>query len=211
MATTNAATGGTLASRPSASRKLLTMKAGKAAAAITVNGDALEDSFPGAVQTVQASGSPEETAADVAVPTTEPIPASTDAPAPSGPVVRPASTWAEEDERAFQAMAARRKAAGYQRRGRDVGAQVLRAGTIAPNPGTVAAIIVSLVAERGVVSRDDLIAAMAAATFPHVRARPSDKGWCQGYVAGCVRDGFLTLVAADSSASDQPAGAGGAQ
>lgn len=205
MATTNAATGGTLATRPSASRKLLTMKAGKAAAATPVDGDALEDSFPGPVQTGQASAAPEAPAADVATPVAEPTPASTGMPAPTAPVVPAASTWAEQDERAFQAMAARRKAAGYQRRGRDVGAQVLRAGTIAPNSGTVAAVIVALVAERGVVSRDDLIAAMAAATFPHSQARPTEKGWCQGYIAGCARDGFLALVSAGSSASDQPA------
>lgn len=205
MATTNAATGGTLATRPSASRKLLTMKAGKAAAATPLEGNALEDSFPGAVQEGQASAAPEQAAADVEVSIAEATPASTAAAAPTAPAVPAASTWADDDERTFQALAARRKAAGYQRRGCDVGAQVLRAGDMAPNPGTVAAVIVALVVDRGVVSRDDLIAAMAAATFPHVRARPSDKGWCQGYVAGCVRDGFLALVPTDGSASAQPA------
>lgn len=207
MATTNATTGGTLATRPSASRKLLTMKAGQAAAAATrLEGDALEDSFPSADHTGQASATPEAAAADVATPNTPPTHGSAELPAPLAPA---ASTWTEDDERALQTMAARRKAAGYQRRGRDVGGQVLRAGGIAPNPGTVAAAIMVLVAERGTVSREDLVAAMAAATFPHARARPADKGWCQGYIAGCVRDGFLALVAAGDSASDQPADAGG--
>ena len=97
-------------------------------------------------------------------------------------------------------MHARRRAAGYQRRGRDVSGELLRVGAIAPNPNTVVAVIVGLVAERGTVTRGDLVAAMAAATFPHPKARPGDRAWCAGYVAGAKRDGFL--AAAASAAAD---------
>lgn len=211
MATTNAASGGTLATRPGASRKLLTMKAGKAAAATPAEGGTLEDSFPGADHTDQAITTPDEGAADVTAPLTEPTPASTDVATSTSTLMPTASTWTEEDERTLQALAARRKAAGFPRRGRDVGAQVLSVGSIAPNPGTVAAVLVALVAERGTASRDNLVAAMATAPFSHARARPTDKGWCQGYVAGCVRDGFLVLASAAGSASAQPFSAGGTQ
>lgn len=136
--------------------------------------------------------------------TSEPTPNKTTAPvvearsdaalAPQATKPAPSPAWSTEDESAFQAMLARRKAAAYQRRGRDVGAQMLRPGEIAPNTGTVVAAIVGLVAERGTVSRGDLLAAMAKATFPHVKALPGDRGWCQGYVAGALRDGFLAVA-----------------
>jgi hypothetical protein len=59
-------------------------------------------------------------------------------------------------------------------------------------------VIVAIVAEHGSIGRAKLVEAMAAANFPHAKAQPTDKGWCQGYVAGAVRNGFLTL-------SEQPA------
>jgi hypothetical protein len=42
---------------------------------------------------------------------------------------------------------------------------------------------------------------MASVTFPHPKARPTDASWCQGYVAGAIRNGFL-------SASDDKPGSG---
>jgi hypothetical protein len=104
-----------------------------------------------------------------------------------------ALAWTSEDESAFQAMLAQRKAAGYQRRGKDVGAQLLQVGDIAPN-GTVVAVIVALVAEYGTIGRGKLLDAMAMATFPHPKAKPEDRGWCQGYVGGAIRDGFLAVA-----------------
>lgn len=118
-------------------------------------------------------------------------PLNTDATPPPA-VPTPAPQWSDEDENALQAMMARRKAAGFQRRGRDTSEQLLAVGAITPNPGTVVAIIVGLVAVQGTMSRGDLVAAMATATFPQAKARPTDRAWCQGYVAGALRDGFLT-------------------
>ena len=115
------------------------------------------------------------------------------APAPS-PQPQPPAEWSDEDERLFQALAARRKAARGGRRGRDVGGQVLRPGEIAPHPGTVVATIVTLVAELGTVTRAGLVKAMGKAAFAHPKAKPQDAAWCQGYIAGALRDGFLALA-----------------
>ena len=129
--------------------------------------------------------------------------------APSGPatapqpiVPAPAPAWSNEDESAFQAMLARRKAAGYQRRGKDVGSQMLRPGEITPNAGTVVSTIVGLVAAAGTVGRGDLLDAMAKTAFPHPKARPADRAWCQGYVAGALRDGFLAVAGEGSPANN---------
>lgn len=113
-------------------------------------------------------------------------------PAPTTPA-QPAE-WSAEDEKLFNALAARRKAARGGRRGRDVGGQVIRPGDIAPNPGTVVATIVALVAELGTVTRAALVTAMGKAAFAHPKARPQDAAWCQGYIAGALRDGFLALA-----------------
>lgn len=114
----------------------------------------------------------------------------------------PAVAWSDEDERGFQALLARRKAAGFQPRGRDVGQQLLRPGKITPNAGTVVATIVGLVAERGTVKRGALVDAMGETAFPHAKARPSDRNWCQGYVAGALRDGYLAIAGESSPAKE---------
>ncbi|WP_419826809.1 hypothetical protein [Sphingomonas sp.] len=44
------------------------------------------------------------------------------------------------------------------------------------------------------VGRAELIAAMATTDIRHGKARPDEKGWCQGYVAGAVCNGFLSLA-----------------
>jgi hypothetical protein len=111
--------------------------------------------------------------------------------------------WSSEDETSFQGLLARRKAAGYQRRGRDLSRQVLEPGAIKPNPDTVVATIVALVTERGELRRGDLLATMADASFPHPRARPKDTGWCQGYIAGAIRNGFLAVAAEPSAAAKE--------
>jgi len=105
--------------------------------------------------------------------------------------------WSDEDERAFKTQAARRKAAGYRAQGRDLGAQLITVGGVKPNPNTTVAVIVGLVAERGSVTRSELVDAMASVAFPHPKAQPGDKSWCQGYVAGAIRNGFLS--ASDNS------------
>ena len=170
-------------SRPAASRKLL---ARKAIERVPLQpGDTLEASFPDGASTVED--------------TIDARPAEPHAAPSSAPSVAIAQcwpmplAWSNEDESGFQALIARRKAAGYQRRGKDVSSQVLRPGDIKPNAETVVATIVGIVADRGSVPRADLIDLMAAATFPHPKARPTDKAWCQGYVGGAIRNGFLVV------------------
>lgn len=200
-----------LGGRLGVSRKLLERKAAERAAVELPEGAPLESDFPGA-EPVNADGVAEagdqpavegqskQAAANLlpsaaADPATAPVdgPAGTMAPvlaqAPAAP-----QPWSDEDESAFQALAARRKVAGYQRRGRNVDGQLITAGNIKPNGNTVVAVIVGLVAERGSVGRAELLDVMASANFPHRAARPDDRGWCQGYVAGALRDGFLALA-----------------
>lgn len=204
--------------RTGSSRKLLARKAVEKAGGVTMEGEALEASFPAMEDDSQASavdefaptvaviddeGSVERlevlpgdgpaaaapaliNAADVAaVPT----------PVPAPHTMAPAPAWSAEDESTLQTLLAQRKAAGYQRRGRDVSRQMITAGTIKPNPGTVVSVIVDIVAERGgTVGRAELVKAMTGATFPHAKARPNDSGWCQGYIAGAIRSGFLSVA-----------------
>lgn len=85
----------------------------------------------------------------------------------------------------------------------------LRPGDIAPNPGTIVAAIVRLVVERGELSRPELVELMSDATLAHPKARPAEKGWSQGYVAGAIRGGFLAVTSeplaaqADHAPADQ--------
>jgi hypothetical protein len=196
--------------RSGASRKLLSRKADDRAMA--AQGEALEDVFPAARQTaddepaVSSSSAKVTGLADGAAPTdTAGEPALDAAPAPDStsppqaaaePLQTQAEmpTWSDDDERVFAAMAVRRKASGFQRRGKNVGGQLLRPGSIVPNPGTVVATIVALVASRGTVTRAELLKAMAVAEFGNAKSRPRDTSWCNGYVAGSVRDGFLQVV-----------------
>ncbi|MBY8823856.1 hypothetical protein [Sphingomonas colocasiae] len=193
--TTGAAERKTLSTRTGASAKLLQRKAlEKAETGASPEGGALEDSFPAAGAGDDGEASVVELAAhaDIKEPTSgsEPAPAAPIA-AEAAPIVVASPTWSAQDEAAFQALSARRKASGYRGRGREVNAQLVRVGDIAPNPGTVVAAIVALVAERGTVARGELIGLMGATTFSNAKARPSDKSWCQGYVAGAIRSGFL--------------------
>lgn len=181
-----------LATRPSASPKLLARKAMERARGSLGEGDTLEDAFPKPVAQPPAAAPP------IAAPNAHTAAANRNAGAQP-------STWSDEDESAFQAMSARRKAAGYQRRGRDVGGQMLTLGSIAPNPGTVAAVIVTLVERHGRIGRAALLDAMAGAAFSHPKARPKDRGWCQGYVSGALRDGFLALAKREPAQADWPA------
>lgn len=193
---------GMTSTRGGASRKLLTQKALTLAAA-DQPGETLEASFPPVAGEAQPGD-----AASAEQPTGDPTAQASETSAlpswlePAAASAADPKSWSEQDERDFQAMTARRKASGFQRRGRDVGGQMLRVGDIAPNPGTVAATIVALVGPPGSVARGALLNAMAGATFPHPKARPQDRGWCQGYVAGLVRDGFLAVVPGNAPAEN---------
>jgi len=164
----------TVSVRSGASRKTLTAQAIKNAKAAEL-GEALEDNFP--------------PIADAGTEAPQGPISSTVAALPAGTVL-----WSDEDEAALRALMARRKAAGFQRRGRDVGSQLLSASKIKPNPHTVAATIVGLLGEGESLTRAELLDLMASATFPHPKAQPKDKGWCQGYVAGLIRNGFLAMA-----------------
>lgn len=143
--------------------------------------DIIESSAPAALITELAAAPPSITVEDQ--------------PAPVVPAQSvPAPAWSDADEKAFQAMSARRKAAGFQRRGRDVSAQRIRLGTIQPNAKTVVATIVAIVGNKGVVTRGELVDLMATATFASAKAKPTDRDWCVGYIAGAMRDGFLALA-----------------
>ena len=215
-----------LAGRTSSSRKLLARKALERSVDSLPGADTLEASFPAPVDTMEVLAAAGDTDRPIEQPNVEvttapnpvvtsvgkvlnklrgsavdgpPAPAAT--PAQLAPDVAP--VWSPEDESTLQALVARRKAAGYQCRGRDVGRQLIAVGGIKPNPDTVVAVIVGIVAERGRIGRAELIGAMAEATFPHAKAQPTEKGWCQGYVAGALRNGFLALA-------EQPVAAEGA-
>ena len=205
--------------RSGANRKLLSRNAGNRAMA--AQGEGLEDVFPGAGQiaddepAVPSSPTKVTGSADGVAPTdtmgepgAAPAAESTSPPqcaAEPGQTHAEMPTWSEDDERVFAAMAVRRKASGFQRRGKNVGAQLLRVGSIAPNSGTVVATIVALVANRGTAARADLIEAMAATEFCNAKARQRENSWCQGYVAGCIRDGYLEVVAEQDVVETSPA------
>ena len=55
--------------------------------------------------------------------------------------------------------------------------QKLGLGKVQPNPNTVVAVIVGIVAARGDLGRAELIEAMGASVFPHSAARPRDRSW----------------------------------
>lgn len=200
--------------RSGPSRKLLSRKAGGVATA--AQGEALEDVFPDhdasatpRTTGLQADSGAPDAEANVAVGTVEAMPFASDL-AVGDPVKSSVpdkakasaagATWSNADEITFQAMLTRRKNAGYQRRGRDVTGQRLRVGDISPNPGTVVATIVALVAERRTVTRGELLDAMAVATFANAKAKGADRNWSMGWISGALRDGFLTLAASSTEA-----------
>lgn len=210
------------AARAGSSRKLLARKAMAISAEALQGSEALEDSFPAAdAKEVAAPSHDPGSLSDEphVVQTPNVVVASVGevlnklratpadgSPAPVAPsataVPTPTPAWSPEAESTFQALLTKRKAAGFQRRGRDVSRQLITAGTIKPNPDTVVAVIVGIVTARGGVNRADLVEAMAGVTFPHSKAQPKDRNWCQGYIAGALRNGFLTLAEANSAVAD---------
>jgi len=203
----------TLGMRTGSSRKLLARKAaeksftGSAAETGGLEADFPTVAIPGDSGTVaeptvgvsEGSAATEYHAMDTSAGALLPA-SSAVTPAPLAPAATP--PWSDEDETALQALVARRKAAGHRRRGKDVGGLIVSPGAFKPNPDTVVDVIVAIVAKREGITRSELIDAMASATFPHAKARPADKGWCQGYVAGAIRNGFLTLVDQSAAKTD---------
>ena len=177
--------------RSGISRKLLQRKAAEKAMLTPVT-DALEDSFPASATAVDAPAQPPQAGSSSPLPETQ-------GPPPAEPPL-----WSSQQEATFQTLLARRKAAGYQRRGKDVARQKLQQGGLKPNEGTVAAVIVGILAHAGTMNRGALVDAMATANFPHPKARPTDRGWCQGYVAGAIRSGFLAVAELSATLAGEP-------
>jgi hypothetical protein len=188
------------------SRSLLRKVAAKNANPI--DGERLEDIFPDAAAKLTSAASL------VDQPSTPPplwlgqpvtaVRAAVDASPAASEHVPPATppgavAWSGDDEAVLQSLMARRKAAGYKRPAGTIGEQAIRAGTIKPNADTIVAVIVSLVTERETLARGELVSLMALATFPHPKARPYEPGWCQGYIAGALRNGFLALASGSPS------------
>lgn len=96
-----------LTGRSGISRKLLQRKAAEKAV-LTPATDVLEDSFPASATAVDAPAPAPQAGSS------SPL-AATLAPALAKPPL-----WSSEDEASLQTLLARRKAAGYQRRGKDV-------------------------------------------------------------------------------------------
>ena len=107
-------------------------------------------------------------------------------------------SWTEFDESAFRSLQQRRKLAGHKARGADVAGQLLRVGPIKPNANTVASAIVGLLPATGSITRSELLARMAATDFTSKSAKPDDRNWCQGYVAGVIRSGFVDVMSETS-------------
>ena len=179
--------GGTLSVRAGVSPKLLARKSAEQAG-VGVSPEGIEASFP-----VLAPDLPEVTqsAAGASHGATAPATATVPPLAVAAPLA--ALAWSDEDESCFQALFARRRAARV-RRVANGGTQQLQPGGIKPNPDTVVAVIVGIVAQRHGMSRSELVAEMATATFPHPKARPTDVSWCQGYIAGAIRSGYLAFA-----------------
>ena len=178
---------GTLSVRAGVSPKLLARKAAEKAGA-SIPPEGIEASFPDRApdlpQTTRPVAGTSHGATAPAMATVPPL-------GVTGPTA--ALVWSDEDESCFQALFARRKAARVPRVVNS-GTQQLQPGAIKPNPNTVVAVIVSIVADSGIIRRGELVAAMAALPFAHPKARPTDPSWCQGYIAGAVRSGYLTVV-----------------
>ena len=109
------------------------------------------------------------------------------------PAEASAPEWTAADEAAFRSLLARRKAAGYKTPRVDISKQRIKPGEIKPNANTVVATIVGLVEAQGIMLRAELLAAMAATTFASSKAKPQDSYWCQGYISGAIRNGFLAI------------------
>ncbi len=191
----SAKSGGTLSVRAGVSPKLLARKSADRSAG-NASGETIEASFPTAATAMRGVATPGP-AADSPSESPQGAARAVDA-AASALGQRTPPTWSDEDESGFQALSTRRKAAGV-RRTAQAGAQLVQPGSIKPNPNTVVAVIVGLFGDKVAMTRGDLIAAMTSATFPHPKARPADPSWCQGYVAGAIRSGFLMVAPAQAA------------
>lgn len=175
-----------LETRPGNSRKLLSRKAKEKT--LATSGFSVEDSFPPATATV-------------------PLQAATGRAEVASSAVE--SGLAASTERAAAMTSPRGPHTAIpQRPGNKMATRRLRPGDISPNQGTIVAAIVRLVVERGELTIAELVDLMSGGTFTHPKARPAEKGWSQGYIAGAIRNGFLTEAVEASTAGACPTPAG---
>jgi len=182
-------TAGTLSVRPGVSRSLLAKKA-RERLKREVGGEPIEGAFPAASTPADVDARSPETR-EAETPPAEGFVEAAGAPA-RGEVGTGASQHAAMPGEALRSPGAgnaQGSSIAAPQLGRDT--RLLTIGGIKPNAGTVFAIIAGIVEERGQLSRSELLAAMAAASFPKAKARPDSKAWCQGYIAGAVRSGFI--------------------
>lgn len=123
------------------------------------------------------------------------------------PVPQAEAIWTDEDEAAYQAVLARRKASKGKRapavsRSRLADDAVLLVG---PTPVTGKSVystiktLVVLAGEDG-IKRGELVAKLQTAEFNTPHAKPDDAAWLKGWVSGAVRAGVLVVQAAGPAA-----------
>lgn len=196
--TASAAARGMTATRSGASRALLKLKAVERVAEAVEGQQPIEALFP-AQPSEAARGGGESL--DIKESSAGPADALTPADAePPAPALTPAA-WTDEDETLFQSLSARRKASGFQRRGRDVSGQMLKVGNITPGAGTVYAVVAETLGAAGTVSRGSLLDMLMALNPATTKYPNKPRAWWQGYVAGALRDG---VVAEEAVSADAP-------
>ena len=194
--TASAAARGMTATRPGASRALLKLKAVERAAEAVEGQQPIEALFPAQPGEAAKGGGESVDIKESSI-------APADALAPAGAESLPPApaVWTAEDETLFQSLSARRKASGFQRRGRDVSGQLLKVGNITPGPGTVYAVVAETLGAAGAVSRGSLLDMLMALNPATAKYPNRPRAWWQGYVAGALRDGVIAEEAVSADAS----------
>lgn len=123
------------------------------------------------------------------------------------PIAQAAPAWSETDESLFQEMQARRKATKAKRpagasRSRLGDDTVLLVGPTVAGSASVFGTIRAAVAGHGDagIARAVLLDQLAKAEWQSSAAKPGDRGWLAGWVAGAVRAGVLVVRAAAPAA-----------
>lgn len=126
----------------------------------------------------------------------------TEQPAPQAEVA-----WTDEDEAAYQAVLARRKATKGKRapaasRNRMADDAVLLVGPAPVTGKSVYSTIKQVVAQAGEdgIKRGELVAKLQTADFASPHAKKDDAAWLKGWVSGAVRAGVLVVQAAGPAA-----------
>ena len=101
--------------------------------------------------------------------------------------------WTEKDETQYLELAARRKESGFRKRGKDTSSQYLVISNLRPNPKSAAGIIYETVKIENGMTRGTLLERLATRLGDETKHKFNDRRWCQGYIAGTIRDGFISV------------------